>query len=219
MCRPLWRWARTLWSPSLPTCRSSATEPNVKAGEKQQMVDAQSSRFVGRSMQRREDSRLLTGRGQFIADLTLPGMLHAVFVRSQVAHGRIRSIDVASAAAMPGVRHVLTGADLQRRAPPVAGTQLSLPSKWRAEVQHNIRLLQQPMLAVGKVRHVGEALAVVLAETRYQALDAAEAVAVDLEPLAAVVDLEVAQLPQTEIVHEECGTNLIGEFAVEKGQV
>src|SRR5260370_2632354 len=82
--------------------------------ETQEMVNAESSRFIGRSMQRREDRRLLTGRGQFIADLTLPGMLHAVFVRSQIAHGRIRSIDVARAAAMPRVAHLLTRADLLR---------------------------------------------------------------------------------------------------------
>ena len=88
------------------------------------MVNAESSRFIGRSMQRREDRRLLTGRGQFIADLALPGMLHAVFVRSQIAHGRIRSIDVARAAAMPGVAHLLTGADLLRIVPPVVCRRL-----------------------------------------------------------------------------------------------
>jgi carbon-monoxide dehydrogenase large subunit len=170
-------------------------------------------------MQRREDGRLLTGRGQFIADLTLPGMLHAVFVRSQVAHGRIRSIDVARAAAMPGVAHVLTGAELGRLVPPIAGAQLSLPSKWRTHVQHSIRAPQQPMLALDKVRHVGEAIAVVVAESRYQAQDAAELVAVDIEPLAAVVDVEASLTPAAAIIHEEYASNLIGELAIEKGQV
>ena len=169
-------------------------------------------------MQRREDSRLLTGRGQFIADLTLPGMLHAVFVRSQIAHGRIRAIDVARAAAMPGVALVLTGADLLRILPPVAGAQLSLPSKWRTEVQHAIRAPRQPMLAVDKVRHVGEAVAVVVAESRYQAQDAAELVTVDVEELAAVVDAEASLAKEAAIIHEEYATNLIAEFAVEKGQ-
>jgi carbon-monoxide dehydrogenase large subunit len=170
-------------------------------------------------MQRREDGRLLTGRGQFIADLALPGMLHAVFVRSQVAHGRIRSVDVARAAAMPGVAHVLTGAELQRLVPPVAGAQLSLPSKWRTQVRHSIRNPQQPMLAADKVRHVGEAIAVVVAESRYQAQDAAELVAVDTEPLSAVVDVEASLTPGSAIIHEEFATNLIGELAIEKGQV
>ena len=183
------------------------------------MVDEERARFVGRSMQRREDHRLLTGRGQFVADLALPGMLHAVFVRSQHAHGRIRSIDVAEAAAMPGVVRVLTGAELQRLAPPVAGGQLSLPGKWRSHVKHTIHNPQQPMLAAGKVRHVGEALAVVVAESRDQALDAAELVAVDIEPLAAIVDPQAALTPGAEILHEEYATNLIGELAIEKGQV
>jgi len=182
-------------------------------------MSAESSGFVGRAMQRREDGRLLTGRGQFIADLTLPGMLHAVFVRSQVAHGRIRSIDVARAAAMPGVAHVLTGAELGRLVPPIAGAQLSLPSKWRTHVQHSIRAPQQPMLALDKVRHVGEAIAVVVAESRYQAQDAAELVAVDIEPLAAVVDVEASLTPAAAIIHEEYASNLIGELAIEKGQV
>jgi carbon-monoxide dehydrogenase large subunit len=170
-------------------------------------------------MQRREDFRLLTGRGQFIADLTLPGFLHAVFVRSQVAHGRIRSIDVARAAGMPGVVHVLTGADLARLVPPVAGAQLSLPSKWRIQVQHSIHAPQQPMLAVDKVRHVGEAVAVVVAESSYQAQDAAELVAVDIEPLAAVVDADASLAPGAAIIHEGYASNLIGKFAVEKGQI
>jgi carbon-monoxide dehydrogenase large subunit len=182
-------------------------------------MSAESSGFVGRAMQRREDGRLLTGRGQFIADLTLPGMLHAVFVRSQVAHGRIRSVDVARAAAMPGVAHVLTGAELRRLVPPVAGAQLSLPSKWRTQVRHSIRNPQQPMLAVDKVRHVGEAIAVVVAESRYQAQDAAELVAIDIEPLAAVVDVEASLTPGAAIIHEEFASNLIGELAIEKGQV
>ena len=125
----------------------------------------------------------------------------------------------AEAAAMPGVVRVLTGEELQRLAPPVAGGQLSLPAKWRTHVQHAIHNPQQPMLAVGKVRHVGEAIAVVVAESRYQALDAAELVAVDIEPLAAVVDVEAALAPESAVLHEEFATNLIGELAIEKGAV
>ncbi|WP_422000674.1 xanthine dehydrogenase family protein molybdopterin-binding subunit [Reyranella sp.] len=176
-------------------------------------------RFVGRSMRRREDQRLLTGRGQFVADLVVPGMLHAVFVRSQVAHGRLRSVDAAAAAAMPGVVRVLAGAELQTLVPPVAGGQLALPAKWRSHVPHRIHVPQQPMLAADKVRHVGEAVALVVAETRDQALDAAERVTVDIEPLDAVVDAEAALAPGAAILHEEFATNLIGEFTAEKGAV
>src|SRR6195256_6912194 len=94
--------------------------------------------FVGRSILRREDHRLLTGRGQFIADLELPHMLHAVFVRSPVAHARIRSVDLSRAAGAPGVVFVLGGAELTQLVPPVPDTQLSLPSKWTALVQHKL---------------------------------------------------------------------------------
>jgi aerobic carbon-monoxide dehydrogenase large subunit len=182
-----------------------------------QMPDHAPTRFVGRSIQRREDRRLLTGQGQFIADLALPRMAYAIFVRSQVAHAHIRSVDVTSAAAMPGVLRVLSGADLMRMAPPVPGAQLSLPSKWRTQVQHSIHLPQQPLLASDKVRHVGEAIAVVVAETRYEAQNAAEQVIIDLDLLPAVVDAEAALEAGGPLIHEHYGTNLIGEFHVAKG--
>ena len=144
-------------------------------------------------------------------------MLHAIFARSQVAHARIQSVDVARAAAMPGVVKVLTDADLLCLAPPVPGAQLSLPSKWRTQVQHTIHLPQQPLLAVDKVRHVGEAVAVIVAESRYEAQDAAELVTVDLESLPAVVDARMALEPGTALIHEQYQTNLIAEFVIEKG--
>ena len=176
-----------------------------------------SSRYVGRSLLRREDQRLLTGQGQFVADLALPRMLHAVFVRSQVAHGRIRSVDLARAAGMPGVVLALAGAELLKLAPPVPGAQLTLPAKWRTQVQHKFHLPQQTLLALDKVRHVGEAIALIVAESRFEAQDAAEAVTVDIEPLPAVVDAERALEAGTALVHEQFHTNLIGQFTVEKG--
>src|ERR1700687_2500231 len=121
--------------------------------------------FVGRPILRREDRRLLTGRGQFIADLDLPHLLHAVFVRSPVAHARIRSVDLSRAAAAPGVVLVRGGAELAQLVPPVPETQVSLPSKWTALVQHKFINPQQPLLAHDKVRHVGEAIAVIVAES------------------------------------------------------
>src|ERR1700739_646155 len=92
--------------------------------------------YVGSSLLRREDRRLLTGRGQFIADLEMPRMLHAAFVRSPVAHARIRSVDLSAALAAPGVAWALSGADLVRLLPPLSDPQLSLPSKWTSHVQH-----------------------------------------------------------------------------------
>ncbi len=173
--------------------------------------------FVGRSIPRREDRRLLTGRGQYIADLVLPQMLHAVFVRSPVAHARIKAIDVAAALAVPGVVYALTGPELAEILPPVPDTQLALPSKWTALVQHAFINPQQPLLAFDKVRHVGEAVAVIVAEDRYAAEDAAQLVTLDLDPLPAVLDPEQALAPGAVIVHDKFGTNLIGGFTVGKG--
>jgi aerobic carbon-monoxide dehydrogenase large subunit len=125
--------------------------------------------FVGRSISRREDRRLLTGRGQFIADLQLPQMLHAAFVRSPLAHARIKAIDLSHAAASAGIIYALSGPELTQQLPPVPDTQLALPSKWTTLVQHKFVNPQQPLLAYDKVRHVGEAVAVILAESQYAA--------------------------------------------------
>src|ERR1700726_4138620 len=103
--------------------------------------------YIGRSLRRREDRRLLTGQGQFIADLVVPGMAHAVLVRSPLAHARIRAVETQAAAAAPGVVAVLTGADLLRLLPPVPEGQLSLPRKWTSTVQHKFLNPQQPLLA------------------------------------------------------------------------
>jgi aerobic carbon-monoxide dehydrogenase large subunit len=173
--------------------------------------------LVGRSVLRREDQRLLTGHGQFIADLELPQMVHAVFVRSPVAHAHIKTVDISRAAAASGVVYALTGPELARELPPVPDTQLALPSKWTTLVQHKFINPQQPLLAYDKVRHVGEAVAIILAETRYAAEDAAELVTLDLDPLPPVLDPEAALLQDTTLIHDRFGTNLIGGFTVGKG--
>jgi carbon-monoxide dehydrogenase large subunit len=175
--------------------------------------------YIGRSLLRREDRRLLTGRGQFIADLELPRMLHAAFLRSPVAHARIRSVDLSRAAAAPGVALALSGADLVRLLPPLPDTQLSLPSKWMSRVQHEFHNPQQPGLAYDKVRHVGEAFAVIVAESRYAAEDAAELVTLDLDQLPAVVSAEAALAPDAPLIHEHLKTNLFGAFSIAKGDV
>src|SRR5260221_12637779 len=132
--------------------------------------------YIGRSLRRREDRRLLTGQGQFIADLVLPGMLHAVFVRSPLAHARIRGVDLSRAAAMPGVALALSGIELAQLLPPVPEGQISLPRKWTTVVQHKFLNPREPLLAHDKVRHVDEALPVILAENRHQAQGASELV-------------------------------------------
>jgi carbon-monoxide dehydrogenase large subunit len=168
-------------------------------------------------MPRREDRRLLTGRGQFIADFELPHMLHAVFVRSPLAHAHIKAIDLSRAAAAPGVVYALGGPELVQLVPPVPDTQLTLPRKWTTQVQHKFINPQQPLLSHDKVRHVGEAVAVIVAESRHAAEDAAQLVGLDLDPLPAVLDPEAALADGATIVHDRFGTNLIGGFAIEKG--
>jgi aerobic carbon-monoxide dehydrogenase large subunit len=94
--------------------------------------------YVGRSLRRLEDRRLLTGQGQFTADLVLPCMLHAVFVRSPLAHARIRGVDLSRAATAPGVALALSGPELAQLVPPVTEGQLRVPSKWTTVVQHKL---------------------------------------------------------------------------------
>ena len=174
---------------------------------------------IGRSLLRREDRRLLTGRGQFIADLELPRMLHAAFVRSPVAHARIRAVDLSVAAAVPGVALALGGAHLVQELPPLPDTQLSLPSKWTSHVEHEFHNPQQPGLAHDKVRHVGEAIAVIVAESRYAAEDAAALVSLDLDALPAVVSAEAALAPNAPLIHDHLRTNMFGAFSITKGNV
>src|SRR5712671_4721121 len=100
--------------------------------------------YIGRSLQRREDRRLLTGQGQFVADIVLPRMLHAVLVRSPLAHARIRSVDLSRAAAAPGVAYAMNGADLLQLLPPVPEGQISLPPKWTTLIQHKFLNPQEP---------------------------------------------------------------------------
>jgi aerobic carbon-monoxide dehydrogenase large subunit len=173
--------------------------------------------YVGRSIRRREDHRLLVGQGQFVADLFLPRMLHAVLVRSPLAHARIRSVDLSRARNFPGVVEALNGDDLLQVLPPAPEGQISLPAKWTSVIQHKFLNPREPLLAHDKVRHVGEAIAVIIAETRDCAADAAEQVTCDLEELPAVVDPEAALGPDSPIIHEQFKTNLIGEFSVGRG--
>jgi carbon-monoxide dehydrogenase large subunit len=141
------------------------------------------TKLFGSSIKRREDPRLITGKGTFTDNLKLPGMVFAFIVRSPHAHARIKTIDVGKAKAHPGVIAVFTGADMQ------AAKVGSIPTGW---LHPGIKIPPHPPIAVDKVNHVGDAVAVVLAEDRYTARDAADLVRVDYETLPAVVDMEKA---------------------------
>ena len=158
---------------------------------------------IGASSKRREDIRFLTGRGTYTDDMAVAGQVHAVMVRSTVAHGRIASVGTARAAAMPGVLAVFTGEDFAA----VGGN----PAGWLIKSRNGepMREPKRPVLAHGKVRHVGDAYAAVVAETYAQAKDAAEAIAEDtvIEDLPAIVDMAAALADSTNRVHDEIPDN------------
>jgi aerobic carbon-monoxide dehydrogenase large subunit len=151
---------------------------------------------LGDAVRRVEDPAMVTGSARYTDDLAIPGALHAVFVRSVVAHARITGIDTGQAAGMPGVVAVLTAADLDL--PPLR------PDMGPAE-------LGRPPLAREVVRFLGEAVAVVVAATREQALDAAELVAADYEPLPVVTDPAAAVEPDAPVLFPEHGSNVAVE--------
>ena len=177
----------------------------------------QQSGWVGRSVQRREDDQLLRGRGKFVADLVVPNMVHAAFVRSPLAHGRIVSLDLTAARAAPGICLALSGADLGEALAPIGGGQVVTPKGWQDRVEHRVLIPPQPIIPDAKSRYVGEALAVIIADNRYIAEDAARAVVPELEPLPVVQNCEAGLAENCEILHPNLGTNLVGELGVKKG--
>jgi len=168
--------------------------------------------WIGRSVPRTEDLRLLTGRALFVDDVHLPGLLHVAFLRSDHAHARLRGLDVSAARRRPGVVAVYTAADLGDywRTGPVLVQPVPVPGV----VFH---AATQAPLVRDKVRHCGEPLAMVVAESRYVAEDALADMVADLEPLPAVVDLEAALAPGAPLVHESLGTNLAAHAVQRKG--
>src|SRR5262245_25406196 len=156
---------------------------------------------IGRSVERVEDMRLLAGRGCYVDDITLAGTLHAAILRSPVAHGVIRAIDVAAASNLPGVHAVITAADVARtrqgRIPTIPLRQEALPQ---------LAPFEQPVIAERKVRYVGEPIAVALADDAARAEDALEAIFVDIEPLPAIVDA-LAAVRESPLLFETAGTN------------
>lgn len=153
---------------------------------------------IGDKVRRRETQRFITGTGTFVDDVRLPGSLYVAFVRSPYAHARIQGIEVQPALSLPGVRAALTGKDLAPHLTSVRGGP-----------KPGIKIYP---LAIDKVRHVGEPLAAVVAETRYQAEDAAEAVIVDFDPLPPVIDPEKAMEASSPRLFEELDGNIVYEL-------
>src|SRR3954452_12320054 len=167
-------------------------------------------KWVGQSMRRKEDPRMITGRGRYVDDMVVAGMLYMAVVRSPEAHARIVSIDAPAAKQLPGVHGVFPGEALDFGAglpmvwvPP--GAEINSPEHWP--------------LAKGAVKYVGQGVAVVVGDDKYAVVDAAEQVLVEYEPLPVVVDSEKALEPGSPLVHEEFGTNQTHEWTIGGGDM
>jgi CO/xanthine dehydrogenase Mo-binding subunit len=174
---------------------------------RQQEAPRKELKWIGKSIKRVEDPRLLTGNGQYIDDIVLPKMAHAAILRSDRAHARIKRIDVAKAKALPGVILVMTGEDAKKVTGPTA--QFASPP------------VVQYCIAVDRVRHTGEAVAAVVAETRYIAEDACDLIEVEYEDLPVVIDPEAAVTSSGDaVLHPERGpTNLAHRHTYKFGSV
>src|SRR5215469_16440158 len=165
------------------------------------------NRYIGSPVERIEDRRFLRGRGTYVGDLSRPGLLHAVILRSAHAHGHIRSITTAAALVVPGVHTVITAADIGCPVPRIPIRLQPLPS---------LVPYHQPVIAEGKVRYVGEPIAVVLADSAAIAEDALDAIRLDIEPLRPVVDRHKAAGGGA-LLFEETGTNLAIKYTAANG--
>ncbi len=158
------------------------------------MPEKQQEKWVGKGMQRKEDARLLTGRGRFMDDIRLPQMKYAAILRSPYPHAWIRGIDTSQALKVSGVRGVLTGEDVAAMSQPFP-VGVPIPPKYYS-------------CAVDKVRYVGEPVAVIVADSRYIAEDALDMIEVEYEPLPVVMDIEKAAEPDAPVLHDNIGSNI-----------
>ena len=157
---------------------------------------------IGASTKRREDVRFLTGNGNYTDDINIRGQAYVHFLRSDVAHGTINSVDTSAAADMPGVIRIFTGEDFAEMG--------GIPCGWQVTDRHGAPMQEpkHPVLAHGKVRHVGDPIAAIVAETREQARDAAEAIMPDITDLPAVMDMKEAIKDGATKVHDDLTSNL-----------
>ena len=168
-------------------------------------------RVFGSAIRRREDPRLLTGTARFTADITLPGQLYAAILRSPHGHARIKKINTAAAKAAPGVVAAFTGADTE-------GVLQSIPCAWLVP-NSDLKVSPYPAMAKEVVRYVGDAVAVVVAESAQQAYDAVDLIEVDYQPLPATVDPQQAVKPGAPQLHPEVPNNIAFKWTVAGGDV
>ena len=166
-------------------------------------------RVVGTPVKRKEDLRLLTGRGKYAADVRLPGLLHAAVLRSPYPHARIAAIRTGAARAVPGVAAVVTADDL--------GTALRIPVRLGQRAGAGPNACLQPPLASGVARYVGEPVAFVVADSRYLAEDALELIEVEWEPLPVVADVRRALESSAPVLHAAVGSNVVERLVTRAG--
>jgi carbon-monoxide dehydrogenase large subunit len=162
------------------------------------MTEAIATKYVGQPLRRREDFKFVTGKGRYTDDIKAPGMLHMAVLRSPHAHAVIRQIDLSAAKAAPGVRLALSGADL-------AGKIGSIVPNW---IIPGTKVPDRPVVAIGRVRFVGECVALVVAETQALAHDAVALIDVDYETLPAVIDEEAAIRDGAPQLHDNVPNNI-----------
>ena len=175
--------------------------------------------FFGRSVRPEKSSRFLTGNGLYVADVSLPNMLHAALLRSIHAHARIRAIDSEAALRLDGVLGVWTGREIANQIAPFPESFEIHPARWLEGVRPILLGPRPTALAQGKVHYVGEPVAIVVAADRAKAEDAIEMIAVDYEQLAAVVDPAESLRGRPMLVHEGSSDNVVFSFSVAKGNV
>jgi carbon-monoxide dehydrogenase large subunit len=174
-------------------------------------IDHRTANHVGRSQLRKEDPRLITGRATYVDDITITGVLHAAIVRSPEAHAKIVSIDASAALKRDDVVAVFTAEDMADLLGP-------LPMAW---VPPGIEVHNPPHwpLARGTVKHVGDPVAIVLSEDKYAAIDAAEEVVVEYEPLPVCTNIETALDEGATLTHPDLGTNKCHEWSLGGGDI
>src|ERR1700735_17100 len=170
------------------------------------MTAIAAERYTGTSVKRSEDPRILTGRGRYVDDIKLPGMLHAAFVRSPLAHGQVLAVDASAARELPGVVAVYTGADLAEMTLPGQDPLFAMMGGGGPAPEYTL-------LATDKVRFVGDPVAIVVAESRYLAEDGCELVEVDYADLPAIVDARAALAAGSPAVFANVDDNIVGPHA------
>lgn len=178
-------------------------------------------KYVGRRIERKEDRRLLTGTGRFVADLKLDGTVEAAFLRSSFGHARVNSVDTSALDGAMGVLRVLTAADIDGKVEPFTRfvDQEHTPPQLEEAIHPVVKPCPIEVLASDRVRYVGQPVVAIVSASRYEAEDALEAIDVDYEPLQVLVDPEEAVNPDAPLIHDHLGDNVQAHYEVTVGDV